>query len=185
MRRVQLAMALRWIVAICPRKFLGIANNVSIWSVRSIFSCAGDPNSASSSARPSQRREIQAHTVVSTHCPVDGVKQGFSWRHLADRQTTARKFVLRPSGTRSLTHFPVRQNSQSAFPGRPAIYTRLCRHAMCAAHTFRDEGFPIGHRADEFCCCLYKGVTQFLQFFPRSAVTAHGSPLIAGNVPEA
>jgi len=25
----------------------------------------------------------------------------------------------------------------------PAIYTRLFRHAMCAAHTFGVEGFPI------------------------------------------
>jgi hypothetical protein len=56
---------------------------------------------------------------------------------------------------------------------------------MSVAQPFREEGFPIGHKADESCCCLWQGVTQFLQFLPRSAVLAHGSPLIAGNVPEA
>ena len=40
---------------------------------------------------------------------------------------------------------------------------------MCAAHTFGDEGFPIGHEGGESRCRLKQAVTRFLQFFPSSA----------------
>jgi hypothetical protein len=56
---------------------------------------------------------------------------------------------------------------------------------MCAARIIRREGSLIGHDVDESCCRLRLEMTQFMQFFPRSAVIPHGPPLIAGNVPEA
>jgi hypothetical protein len=59
------------------------------------------------------------------------VEQRLSRRHLSVCQTSARQFVLRRSGTQTLTHFPFRQgHNLLSRPGQQ--YTRAYAGTQCA-----------------------------------------------------
>src|SRR3979490_840196 len=86
-RRVQLAMALRWIVATCPRKCLGTANKVSIEYVRNVLWGLGDTNPASGLASPTRYLvpESRSLACLPTYRAADALERKHSSRHLAQR----------------------------------------------------------------------------------------------------
>src|SRR5260370_33901824 len=84
-------MALRWIVEMCPRKFLGMANRVSIECVRSVLSSAGGTNSASSPASPAGRRDLQSPQVACppSYRPLEGTGQQYIRSTVCTRRVLA------------------------------------------------------------------------------------------------